>query len=308
MAGPTTVLPMGACLLHGPLNPIARERTRIAFPKYGTFPGVYTFGEMFQALDILLGKRDVPAQIRPIANIQPNFVARPSAIGFDEVDAVLVEPSSPVDLEYRGCYLNRNRLTHYVIAPIKGVSREANKAANQWLRSGLIGLNDQLRASAAEALLKHIPEDLPDKDFIADVILQTRSRRADVLGGLRGISSIVQKPMGIVLYVFQYLPDGRTLSWPEGLLYVFQYLPDGRTLSWPEGYQEEILAAAKQLELKVFQPADVVRSFGLNEALRDDLRHYKPEFMPVVAEALCEFADSIAAPASDRRIAAAAEG
>lgn len=288
MAGPTTVLPMGACLLHGPLNPIARERTRIAFPKYGTFPGVYTFGEMFQALDILLGKRDVPAQIRPIANIQPNFVARPSAIGFDEVDAVLVEPSSPVDLEYRGCYLNRNRLTHYVIAPIKGVSREANKAANQWLRSGLIGLNDQLRASAAEALLKHIPEDLPDKDFIADVILQTRSRRADVLGGLRGISSIVQKPMGIVLYVFQYLPDGRTLSWPEG-------------------YQEEILAAAKQLELKVFQPADVVRSFGLNEALRDDLRHYKPEFMPVVAEALCEFADSIAAPASDRRIAAAAE-
>ena len=289
MAGPTTVLPMGACLLHGPLNPIARERTRIAFPKYGTFPGVYTFGEMFQALDILVGKRDVPAQIRPIANIQPNFVARPSAIGFDEVDAVLVEPSSPVDLEYRGCYLNRNRLTHYVIAPIKGVSREANKAANQWLRSGLIGLNDQLRASAAEALLKHIPEDLPDKDFIADVILQTRSRRADVLGGLRGISSIVQKPMGIVLYVFQYLPDGRTLSWPEG-------------------YQEEILAAAKQLELKVFQPADVVRSFGLNEALRDDLRHYKPEFMPVVAEALCEFADSIAAPASDRRIAAAAEG
>ena len=289
MAGPTTVLPMGACLLHGPLNPIARERTRIAFPKYGTFPGVYTFGEMFQALDILLGKRDVPAQIRPIANIQPNFVARPSAIGFDEVDAVLVEPSSPVDLEYRGCYLNRNRLTHYVIAPIKGVSREANKAANQWLRSGLIGLNDQLRASAAEALLKHIPEDLPDKDFIADVILQTRSRRADVLGGLRGISSIVQKPMGIVLYVFQYLPDGRTLSWPEG-------------------YQEEILAAAKQLELKVFQPADMVRSYGLNEALRDDLRHYKPEFMPVVAEALCEFADSIAAPASDRRIAAAAEG
>ena len=289
MAGPTTVLPMGACLLHGPLNPIARERTRIAFPKYGTFPGVYTFGEMFQALDILLGKRDVPAQIRPIANIQPNFVARPSAIGFDEVDAVLVEPSSPVDLEYRGCYLNRNRLTHYVIAPIKGVSREANKAANQWLRSGLIGLNDQLRASAAEALLKHIPEDLPDKDFIVDVILQTRSRRADVLGGLRAISSIVQKPMGIVLYVFQYLPDGRTLSWPEG-------------------YQEEILAAAKQLELKVFQPADVVRSFGLNEALRDDLRHYKPEFMPVVAEALCEFADSIAAPASDRRIAAAAEG
>jgi hypothetical protein len=286
MQEPTTVLPMGACLLHGPLNPIARERTRIAFPKYGTFPGVYTFGEMFQALDILLGKGDVPAQIRPIANIQPNFVARPSAIGFEEVDAVLVEPSSPVDLEYQGCYLNRNRLTHYVIAPIKDVSREANKAANQWLRTGLIGLNEQVRASAAEELVKHIPEDLPDKDFIADVILQTRSRRADVLAGLNGISAIVQKPMGIVLYVFQYLADGRTLSWPEG-------------------YQEEILAAANEMDVKVFQPADVVRSYGLKEALRDDLRHYKPEFMPVVAEALCEFADSIAVSTSHQPRAAA---
>lgn len=287
MQEPTTVLPMGACLLHGPLNPIARERTRIAFPKYGTFPGVYTFGEMFQALDLLLGKSDVPAEIRPIANIQPNFVARPSAIGFKEVDAVLVEPSSPVDLEYRGCFLNRNRLTHYVIAPFKEVSREAYKLANQWLRTGLIGLNEQVRACAADELVKQIPADFSDRDFIADVILQTRSSHADVLGGLKGISSIVQKPMGVVLYVFQYLPDGRTLSWPEG-------------------YQEEILAAAKQLELKVFKPADVVRSYGLTEALRDDLRHYKPEFMPIVAEALCEFADSIAASASDRHFAATA--
>ena len=285
MDRPTTVLPMGACLLHGPLNPIARDRVRIAYPKYGTFPGVYTFGEMFQALDVLLGRREVPAEIRPIANMRPNFVARPSAVGFGEVDVVLVEPSSPIDLEYKGCNLNRTTLTQIVLAPIRATGRDANKAANQWLRTGLIGLNEAVRATAAEELVRHIPRDLPEKDFFADVILKTRSIKADVLAGLSGISSIVQKPMGIVLYVFQYLPDGRTLSWPEGFL-------------------EEILAAAKEMDLKVFQPADVVRSYGLKEALRDDLRHYNPEFMPVVAEALCEFADTIAASTGSQPMAA----
>jgi len=276
MQEPTTVLAMGACLLHGPLNPLAKERKRLAFPKYGVFPGVYTFGEMFQALDILLGKRDVPAEIRPLANIQPSFVARPSAIGFPEVDAVLIEPSSPVDIEYRGCFLNRNRLTHYVIAPIKGTSREAAKAASQWLRTGLIGIDEEVRAKAAEELVQHVPADLPDKDFIADVILETRSHKADVLAGFKGISSIVKRPMGVIGYVFQYLPDGRALSWPEGFL-------------------EEIMAAAEELDLPVFQPADVVRSYGVKEALGDDLRHYREEFNPFIAEAIAQFCDSLAA-------------
>lgn len=275
MDRPTTVLAMGACLLHGPLNPLARERKRIAFPRYGVFPGVYTFGEMLQALDILLGKRDVPAEIRPLANIQPSFVARPSAAGFDEVDAVLIEPSSPVDIVYRGCYLNRNRLTHYVVAPLKATGREGAKAASQWLRTGLIGTDDDVRAAAAEELIKHVPADLPNKDFIADVIIETRSSKADVLAGFKEISSIVQRPMGVIAYVFQYLPDGRALSWPEG-------------------FMEEIMAAADELDLPVFQPADVVRSYGVKEALGEDLRHYKKEFNPFIAEAIAQFCDALA--------------
>jgi hypothetical protein len=275
MSEPTTVLTMGACLLHGPLNPLARERKRLAYPKYGPFPGVYTFGEMFQALDILLGKADVPAEIRPIANIRPNFVAKPSAVGFNEVDVVLVEPSSPVNLCYRGCYLNRTTLAQIVIAPIRATGREAAKAAGQWLRTGLVGFDEAARLKGAEDLVKLIPKDLPERDFFADVILETRSSKVDVLEGLKNIASIMQRPMGVVVYVFQYLSDGRALSWPEGFL-------------------EEVLAAAEELDLPVFQPAEFVRSYGVKKALRDDLRHYNEEFTPVIAEALAQFADSVA--------------
>lgn len=275
MREPTTVLTMGACLLHGPLNPLARERKRLAYPKYGPFPGVYTFGEMFQALDILLGKRDVPAEIRPFANIRPNFVARPSAVGFGEVDVVLVEPSSSVDLLYRGCYLNRTTLAQIVIAPLRATGREAAKAASQWLRTGLVGFDEAARAQGAEELVKHIPSDLPQKELIADVILETRSSKADVLAGFKGLLSIIQRPIGVVVYVFRYMPDGRALSWPEGFL-------------------EEVLAAAEELDLPVFQPSEVVRRYGVKEALRDDLRHYNNEFTPVIAEDLAKFADFVA--------------
>jgi len=275
MDRPTTVLPMGACLLHGPLNPVARERARLAYPKYGTFPGVSTFGEMFQALDILLGKTDVPAEIRPIANMRANFVAKPSAAGFAEVDAVLVEVSSPVDLEYRGSFLNRNTLTQIVLNPIRATGREAAKAAAQWLRLGLVGMDDEVRAQAAEELVKLIPAELPDRELFADVILETRSSETNVLEGFTRLRSIIQRPMGISVYTFQYLADGRALSWPAG-------------------FQETVLAAAETLGLPTFQASDVVREYGVKRALRDDLRHYTEEFNPVIAEALADFVDFVA--------------
>lgn len=287
MHGPTTVLPMGACLLHGPLNPVARERKRLAYPKYGPFPGVYTFGEMFQALDVLLGKREVPDEIRPLCNMRPNFVARPSAVGFDEVDVALLEPSSPVDIVYKGCNLNRTAVAQIVIAPIRATGREGAKLASQWLRTGLVGFDEATRAKAAEELVKHVPADLPQRDLIIDVILETRSFKADVLGGFRGISAILQRPMAVVVYVFQYLADGRALSWPEGFL-------------------EEVLAAAEELDLPVFQPSEVVRRYGVKEALRDDLRHYNDDFTPVIAEELAKFADFVAARGQERKATAAA--
>lgn len=275
MDRPTTVLPMGACLIHGPLNPVARDRVRLAYPKYGTFPGVSTFGEMFQALDILLGKRDVPAEVRPLANIRANFVARPSAAGFDEVDAVLVEPSSPVDLEYRGSYLNRNTLARVVLNPVKATGPEAAKAAAHWLRRGLDGMDDTIRRASAEVLVKHLPTDSPDREFFADVLLETRASQADVLAGFKAIGSIIPRPVGVSLYTFQYFADGRALHWPQGFI-------------------ESVVAATEELDLPTFNAADVVRQYGVKEALKDDLRHYRPEFNPVIAEALAKFVDCVA--------------
>jgi len=87
------------------------------------------------------------------------------------------------------------------------------------------------------------------------------------------------------------------------VVYVFQYLEDGRAISWPAGFHEEVLEAATELDLPMFQPAQFVRDYGLKNAMKDDLRHYSDEFSPVIGNELIKFSQEIL----DRSRAIAAE-
>src|SRR5271157_5018690 len=128
-----SVLIFGDCLLHGPLNPLHRARTNFRYPDYGPVPGCYTFGEMFQAIDVLRGNKNVPQEYRPLCAMRPNFRPVERAATFSDVDVVLLEPSSPVELNFRDCVLNRTSLVQTVIHPVLERGNEARKASNAWL-------------------------------------------------------------------------------------------------------------------------------------------------------------------------------
>src|SRR5579859_2241083 len=91
-----SVLVFGACLLHGPLNPLHRMGGRFAYANYGPTPGTYTFGEIFQAIGVLRGEREVPQELRSLCNMRPNFRPVARSADFSDVDVVLLEPSSPI--------------------------------------------------------------------------------------------------------------------------------------------------------------------------------------------------------------------
>ena len=275
MTDAISVLPLGGCLMHGPLNPEARRGNQLRYPPYGRVPGVYTFGEMFQVIDVLQGKREVPAEIEPLCAIHGNFHAVATASDFRDVDVVLAEPSSPVDITFRGCYLNRTAMSQ-LISPIRDAGPMASKQFNRWFRTGLIEVNEAVREEAAEALIPFISDKLLDADLIRAVLLETRSARADVANNLRRLRSVFGRPIGIVNYIFQYMPDGRAISWPAG-------------------FHEEIEAVTRQLDLPLFQPASLVNQYGVEATLRPDLRHYKDEFLPVMAQALIDFARTVKA-------------
>lgn len=274
MGDSVNVLVFGACLVRGPLNPMARVGSRFTFANYGSLPGTYTLGEIFQAIGVLRGERDVPQDIRPLCNMKSNFRPVKRAAEFSDVDVALLELSSPIELVFRGCYLNRNRLQQLIMNPIADLSRAARKCGNFWLRNGLVGLNETARQETAEELASYIPPDMENAELARAVILETRSFKSDLGEGLRRARELINRPIGVSVYVFQYVADGRAISWPAG-------------------FHDEVKAAADQVGLAVFEPSHVVKAYGVKAALCEDLRHYSDEFLPVIGDALVDFVLSV---------------
>ncbi len=267
----TSILVLGGCLLHGPLNPRSRAGAGFNYPKYGPIPGTYTFGEMFQAIGILRGERDVPPEIRPLCALRPNFKAVPRAAEFSDVDVALIELSSPIEIIFRGCNLHVPCLAQEIMNPIRNQSREAAKCMATWFRSGLQAVDDDVRAMAAEELVRFIPDTFENAELMKAVILETRSEKSEVLNGMARLQRLIGRPLGVVVYIFQYLADGRAISWPAD-------------------FHEEVKAACEKLNLPIFEPSILVNRYGVQAALRKDLRHYNDQFTPVIANALVDFA------------------
>jgi hypothetical protein len=279
MTGPITLLTLGGCLTVDPLRPLYEQGTRISAPPFGFFPQLHTFGEVFQIVRYLRQEHTVPQSYRPLCRFPDGFLPPKRPPEFDKVDAVLVELQSPVELVFRGHYINRNGIARRVLDHIVPLGRDAAKCGSRWYRIGLIGMNERVRAEAAEDLARFVTEDMPDPALMRAVIQETRSEKSDLAQGFRDLQALVDKPIGVVGFVFQYMPDGRAVSWPAG-------------------FYDEILAQSRTLNLPVYEPADLVRSYGVEAALEHDYRHYRNEFKPVIADSLLEFATSLVSGAT----------
>jgi hypothetical protein len=230
---------------------------------------------MFQTLEVLRGQKDIPRKIRKLCHMSPQLKPVADAKDFSELDVVLVEPSSPTELTFRGIFINRLRVAIEILNPIKELGgKEAVKLSAAWLRNGLVGLDEAVRAETSAKLLTYVHGDTEEAELARAVIQETRASRSDILGGFRKIREMFRCPIGAVSYVFRYMPDGRVVSWPAG-------------------FREEVLAAAQQSNLPIFDPVPMVREYGIEAALSSDSGHYSAKFLPVAAKALSGFGRSV---------------
>src|SRR5690348_2356008 len=98
---PYNALLLGGCMLHWPILRTAVHRTILKCDTYGPLIEVFTLGEMFQLLDLLQEKVEIPAALQPLARMPANFRARAPVNNFDVMDVALVCPSSPIELTFR---------------------------------------------------------------------------------------------------------------------------------------------------------------------------------------------------------------
>jgi hypothetical protein len=273
MSSPLSLILFGGCLVHWPLRNVEAEGT-VLLPHYRAIPQIHSFGEMFQIVDILRGRTTVPPEWQPLTRISPALAPAPSAEDFGDVDLALIEPGSPVELQFRGVSINRGGILNFVLKPVRELGRDANKIAASWFRVGLIGLNRAVRAEAEPKLLELIGRDSPEAELRRAAILETEATPSDIGAGFRKMQDLLGCPIGVVPYIFRYMPDGRPINWNAGFL-------------------EETLKTARELELPVFDPVPVVSTYGVQRALKPDGTHYTDEFLPIIARELVGFLRSV---------------
>jgi hypothetical protein len=187
----------------------------------------------------------------------------------------LTEPNTSHEIILDGIYINRRPVLQ-LLGNLKSMVPEARQLAPRWFDKGLVAMDEAVRRATSEQLLTMIPDTFPRRALLAAVLSRARGAKADPKVGLERLASVLHCPLGVITFTWAYMPDGRALSWPA------------------EFYQE-IVDAAAELRLPVFEPRRVVEQVGAPFAVESDLRHYTPRFMPVIAKPMVAFALDVAA-------------
>jgi hypothetical protein len=250
------------------------QMSRITIGKGASTPGTYSFGEMLQLLDFLEGKREIPADLRPICGYHPNYMPGPGAPGMTGADVCLMQPNGLVDIDFDGVKLNRAQVLRYVTTPLKPLGRDVAKLANSWYIKGVLGCNEALRSEASAALLLLVPEDIEGRDLIVSVLERARGVERDTMADVGEIVRRVPIPIGMISYAYQHMPDGRPVFWPAD-------------------FQQHIKAAAERYDLPFLEPWRLILERGGQPVLKEDLRHYREEFIPEIATLYSNFASDV---------------
>jgi hypothetical protein len=282
MKTPLNVLLFGGCLLRRPLRSVPDLESKLDRTRYGRIRVVHSFAEMIQVVEFLRGQKEVPQALRRLTGIAPETVPMPNAVDFHDIDLALIEPGSPVDIDFRGIAINRTAIMD-LLRPIERQSKEAAKLCHSWARTGVVGMDDEVRKDLGARLTALLPDD-ENRELRRAVIAETRAVKSDIAGGFRKMRALLGCPLGAVIFIFRYMPDGRPIVWPAGS-------------------RDEVIRAAQELGLPTFEPTSMVQEYGVEAALEKDMQHYSEAFLPVVGAAIVRFAQDVYA-----RSRTAAEG
>ncbi len=286
---------MGGCNSIFPARVFARERRPAA---NSTQPSgqrevrlnpssffLHTIGEMEQAIACFRGERTIPADLYGCCGLSKAIAPSPRTDPLTRADLVLVEPTTWVEITLDGYCLNRVWVVR-VLELLKSLGPDATALHKAWFLR-FINVHDQEGCLAAgRALAPLIPEELPGRALLVRLVTDARSSRRDMREGLANLCDRLERPLGVVACTWAYMADGRPISWPAG-------------------FHDEIVRAARDLGLPLFEPRTLLEKTDLRVSLDKDLRHYSEAFMPVIGDALAEFALELAAGSAGARAAVA---
>ena len=119
-------------------------------------------------------------------------------------------------------------------------------------------------------------------DLLRAIVREATPRRIsneDFLAGLARIRDLLGRKLGVITHTQRYMPDGRPISWPPNL-------------------HDDLIDTCRAHGIPVMHPCELVEQHTPIVALKEDLIHGQDDFMPVVGEAVRNFARKIVAAVS----------
>lgn len=269
---PLRILNMGSCGIHNPQLVLNKAgRVPYLWSKFGfkRTPYALSSGATLQLFDFCTGERQLPLETRLLTYLDPNQPTAETREALFETDVILVEMSTPIEYLLDGAIVNINRIGECVFKPLRDLMDR--KVVNQWA-SALLQGDEAKRKPATDALLAKMPKDA-DKSIVS-LVNELRTRRVGVDDMVRDLSALrerLPRPMGLVLFDFRYMPDGRAIEWPAG-------------------FKTEQAEVARRLDLPTLDFAPIVEKLGTAATMRPDLSHWQEEAYPLQAEMIYDFA------------------
>ena len=278
------VLALGGCNLRNPLSRRLQPDVSTDPSRWSTTPAgfqfagppffTYSLGEMNQALACYRGEASIPPSLMRLCNLRKTNAPDPLRSLLGGFDVALVEPNTSIEIVLDGIHINRRPIWQ-LLMPLRQLGPKAVRLIVRWFEKGIATVDADARREAAAELIPLIPADWPKARLTARVLRDAVSYNPPLREPLEDLVRQLDVPVGVVLF-----------NWT--------YMPDGRALGWPAGFSAAVSDTAAALRLPIFDPADWVRRTGVVDALHKDFRHYTNAFLPTIAEALIAFMLSVA--------------
>ncbi|MET3524072.1 hypothetical protein [Mesorhizobium abyssinicae] len=281
-------LPFGGCFLHNPINAVLRKEQQASiFTEMGLrgTPFSLSANTNHQLIDFVTGKLNFPDWLKNI--VYGEFVDPPSPEKAELIfgsDLALVGMSTPTELIFDKALLNVNKVDEFIKEELSALSAE-KKLVSSW-RKALLESNEGARKDLSEELYNAIFKYGNVREHVPDVVRHTLSRSLNVDEMTKSVADLrdrLDMPMGMILYNFMFMPDGRPVQWPAG-------------------FKGDCIEVARRLDIPAFDFAPFVAQEGVDKVLMDDRRHWNAPYYLPLGEILFDFCTGIVDRSPKRKV------
>jgi len=245
----------------------------------------YTMAESLQRVRFVRGEVEIPQWLRYYCNLPTDVEPGANLLRqLERADLVLLEPNTTIDIFFGPYALHRGNVLS-ALSKVRDVSPELLQAASAWWHQGVAPRNRQAQRQAALTIIPALAGRVDDESAVRKLLLECHGEEQSAEryhASLAEFCEIVDLPIGLVTFVYSFLPDGRPMGWPADFV-------------------ENTVEAASRLKLPMLDSAEVVARHGVDVAMDKNRMLYRKEFLPTMAEEVFRFCQQVLErPAAER--------